>query len=186
MIRPFRVLVAASVFALALASSPARADNPLGYRLMSADQAATLPRNHGTLGLEVEHGPQIASGGMQFILIRVTGVKRGMAGAAAGLHAGDQIVAVNGLVFPSVAAFAEYAGAIQPGAQATIDYLPPNAGPGQAQRATVIMGGPGAPARGGLSTGAKIGIGVAALFGCYELGCFGHRNANQQTAPNQR
>ena len=67
-----------------------------------------------------------------------------------------------------------------------VDYIPSGGGPQQAQRIGVTVGDGGravAPAQAspeheGLSTGTKIAIGVgaaAALFGCYEMGCFSKR-----------
>ena len=165
-------------------ASAGRAENPMGYRVLAAEQAASLPRNHGALGLDVERGQPIDSGGMAFELIRVKSVRRGSPAEAGGLREGDQIVAVDATVFPSLAAFAAYVGALRPGAQATVDYLPADAGPAQAQRVSLTVGGPGAqPAKskGGLSTGAKVAIGLGALFGCYELGCFSHGS----TAPTR-
>ena len=47
---------------------------------------------------------------MTFELLRVNGVRRGSPGAQAGLHVGYQIIAVDGRVFPSVAALAAYVG----------------------------------------------------------------------------
>ena len=77
-----------------------------------------------------------------------------------------------------------------------VDYIPAGGGPQNAQRVgiTVGSGGRAAPAQQdnptrstGLSTGTKlaIGAGAAALFGCYELGCFsrsrtGPGNGSQQ------
>ena len=75
---------------------------------------------------------------------------------------------------------------MQPGSQATIDYIPAGGGPQEAQRVAVAVGGAGETAPGrpgatnapaGMSTGTKvaIGVGAAALLGCYELGCFSRR-----------
>ncbi len=183
--RRLRAGLASAMLALAVAlPAAARADNPMGYRLLPADQAATLPRNHGALGLDVERAQEISSAGMAFELFRVKSARRGSSAAAAGLKPGDQIVALNGLVFPSIAAFAAYVGAMQPGSQASIDYIPSGGGPAQAQRVALTVGGPGAPAPAshGLSTGAKVAIGVGALLGCYELGCFSHKSAPAQGA----
>ncbi len=176
--------------------APARADNPMGYQLLPAQQAASLPRNGGALGLDVERGQQIAEPGMTFELMRVMQVKPGSAGAQAGFRPGDQIIAVDGRVFPSIAAFAAYVGSVQPGTQAVIDYIPSGGGPGQAQRVPLIVGAPGQAAQAppnanngapstGLSTGTKvaIGVGAAALFGCYELGCFSHRGSSRAGTP---
>ena len=149
--------------------------------------------------MDVGRGQQIADGGMNFELLRVNGVRRGSPGAQAGFNVGDHIIAVDGRVFPSVAVFAAYVGSVRPGQQISVDYIPAGGGPQQAQRVgvTVGAGGRAAPPQraeqvqpGGLSTGTKvaIGIGAAALFGCYELGCFSSRAApaNRGTqAPRQ-
>jgi membrane-associated protease RseP (regulator of RpoE activity) len=178
---------------------PARADNPMGYRLVSAQDAGNLPRNGGVLGLDVERAQQITDSGMTFELMRVMQVRPGSPGAAAGFHVGDQIIAVDGRVFPTIAAFAAYVGSVSPGTQAAVDYIPSGGGPGQAQRISVTVGGAGrvtapqtpapatdSPARStGLSTGTKvaIGAGAAALFGCYELGCFSRRQSSRPATP---
>lgn len=61
---------------------------------------------------------------MTFELLRVNGVRRGSPGAQAGLNGGDQIIAVDGRVFPSVAASAAYVGSVQPGRQIAVDTMP--------------------------------------------------------------
>ena len=129
---------------------------------------------------------------MTFRLLRVNSVKPGAAGAQAGFRKGDQIISVDGRVFPGVPAFADYVGSLAPGRQINVDFLPNGGGPQEAQRLTATLGGgasgtapavatappeaaPDAPAAGGtLSTGTKVAIGAAAvaLFGCYKLGCF--------------
>lgn len=167
--------------------SPAAAENQMGYTLMPEAQAAQLSRGGGVLGLDVGRAQQISDSGMTFELLKVNGVHRGSAGEAAGLKTGDQIIAVDGRVFPSVAAFAGYVGSKQPGQRIAIDTMPAGGGPRDAQRVAVTLGSsrptaqasPAAPARTGLSTGSKvaIGIGAAALFGCYEFGCFSNRKA---------
>jgi hypothetical protein len=171
------------------AVAPAFADNPMGYRLLSEQEASRLPRQHGVLGLDVARARQIADSGMVFDVMRVQQVRPNSPGAQAGLRPGDQIIAVDGRVFPSIAAFAAYVGSRAPGTQGAIDYMPAGGGPAEAQRVGVTFGGPGsgaagqpaAPvptgAQGGLSTGAKlaIGAGAAALL-CYKLGCFSHGN----------
>ncbi|HEY0417933.1 MAG TPA: PDZ domain-containing protein [Acetobacteraceae bacterium] len=188
--RILTTLVAAGLLMGGMGPSPARADNAMGYRLLSAQEAASLPRNNGALGMDVERSQQITDSGMTFEIIRVKQVRRGSPGAQAGFRPGDQIIAVNGRVFPSIAAFAAYVGAISPGSQATIDYIPAGGGPAQAQRVPVTIGGPGRSAQPsgnpneaapstGMSTGSKIaiGVGAAALLGCYEMGCFSHRGS---------
>lgn len=186
--------VAATIFALSLASQTvgvAWADNPMGYRLLGADQAASLPRGGGTIGVDVGRAERITSNDLTFDLLRVQKVKGGSAGARAGIKAGDEIVAADGQVFQSVAAFAAYVGSKQPGSTVTFDTLPSGGGPQQAQRVSVTLGGRGssaaaAPAESkGLSTGTKvaIGVGAAALFGCYKFGCFRSRARQGQNFP---
>ncbi len=173
---------------------PTRADNPMGYRLLSAEQAAALPHSGGALGLEVARARQIADGGMVFEVMQVKAVRPGSAGDQAGLHVGDQIIAVDGRVFPSIAAFAAYVGATPPGRQVSVDFMPAGGGPQQAQRVSVTAGAAGrtsAPggfeqARpAGLSTGTKvaIGAGAVALLGCYEAGCFSRHKAQAMPQP---
>ena len=125
---------------------------------------------------------QITSGGLTFELMKVNRVNSGSAGDRAGLRVGDQIIAVDGRVFPSVAAFAGYVGSKAAGDQVSMDTIPAGGGPQQAQRISMTLtGGAQATAQAnppvpeaGLSTGTKvaIGVGAAALFGCYKLGCF--------------
>jgi len=118
-------------------------------------------------------------------------VKPESPGAQAGLRRGDQLIAVNGRLFPSLQAFASYVGSMEPGSVATIDYMPAGSGPERAERVAVTVGGRGRPppqieererSSGGLSTGTKIaiGAGAVALLGCYEFGCFSHRTAQPQ------
>lgn len=174
---PTRLTTAFAAAALiVLPLAPARADNQMGYRLLSAQEAAGLPHNHGALGLDVERAQQISDGGMTFDIMRVKQVRPGSPGARAGFKPGDQLIAVDGRVFPTIAAFAAYIGSTPPGTSVTVDYMPLGGGPGQAQRVAVQIGGAGAPppASTGLSTGTKvaIGVGAVALLGCYEAGCF--------------
>ena len=117
--------------------------------------------------------------GMSFEIMRVSGVHRDAPGARAGFRAGDEIVSVNGRVFPSLAVFAAYVHALPPGQPASVDYIPAGGGPAQAQRVQIVPG----EGQQGMSTREKvaIGVGAAALFGCYELGCFPHH----QPAPPQ-
>jgi S1-C subfamily serine protease len=167
---------------IAVWAGPVYADNAMGYSLLTPDEAAGLPKNHGALGLDIERSQVITDSGMTFDLIRVKQARRGSAGAQAGLKAGDQIIAIDGRVFPSLATFAAYVGSLAPGRRASVDYIPAGGGPGQAQRIVVAIGTPAqqaaAPpqAPSGLSTGTKvaIGVGAAALLGCYEMGCFSH------------
>ncbi|MDQ2803822.1 MAG: PDZ domain-containing protein, partial [Pseudomonadota bacterium] len=178
-------------------SSPALAANPMGYQLLSAQQAAELPRHGGALGMDVGPGQRLTDAGMTFELLRVNGVRQGSPGAQAGFKAGDQIIAADGRVFPSVAAFAAYVGSVPPGRQITVDYMPAGGGPQQAQRVAVTVGAGGRAmpalqndrARStGLSTGTKlaIGAGAAALLGCYELGCFSRSKAGSGDASQQQ
>ncbi len=183
-----RTLAAASILSAAilpLLAVSARADNPLGYQLLSAQDAASLPHNHGALGLEIERARQITDDGMTFDILRVKQVHSGSAGARAGLKVGDQLIAVDGKVFASLTAFAGYVGSIAPGTSASIDYMPANGGPAQAQRVSVVVGAPHAQGQAapGLSTGTKvaIGVGAAALLGYYEMGGFSHRTAPPAT-----
>ena len=176
------VLVVTSLIGLPLSLSPAMADNPMGYKLLPADQASELPRMGGALGMSVGPDKQITDDGMTFELLRVNGVNPNSAGGQAGFRTGDDIISVDGHVFPSVAAFAGYVGSIQPGRQISVDYIPAGGGPQQAQRIDVTLGEAGrpAPARqdaqtpaGGLSTGTKVAIGVgAAALLCYKYHCY--------------
>lgn len=186
--RTVAAFLAASFLGLQCASRPALAENRMGYQLVSAQQAAALPRNGGSLGVDIGRGQQITGGDLTFELLLVTSVRQSSPAAQAGFKAGDQIIAVDGHVFPTVAAFAAFVGSTQPGRQIAVDYMPAGGGPKQAQRVGVTVGDADgrqgvpapregrAPTSGGMSTGTKIaiGIGAAALFGCYELGCFSH------------
>ncbi len=161
---------------------PASAENQMGYKLQTAEASAGLQRAGGSLGMKVGPEKEITSGGMTFELLKVEGVGSASPAEQAGLAVGDQIIAVDGRVFPSVATFAAYVGSVAPGHQIEVDYMPANGGPQQAQRVgvTVGEGGHAAPAHRdvprstGLSTGDKvaIGVGAAAVIGCYEAGCF--------------
>lgn len=188
--------IALLAMAIALPMAPARADNQMGYQLLSAQEAAGLPRNHGALGMDIERGQQITDGGLTFDIIRVKLVRKGSPGALAGFNPGDEIIAVDGHVFPTLSAFASYVGSKPPGSQVMVDYIPSGGGPSQAQRVAVKMATgaaagsrqAAAPAPSGLSTGEKvaIGAGAVALLGCYEMGCFNHRApAPQQVQPQQ-
>ena len=160
----------------------------MGYRLVSETDIASLPHNGGALGMDIERAQHITDDGLAFDIIRVKQVRRGSPGAQAGFKAGDEIIAVDGRVFASLTAFAAYVGSIQPGGQIKVDYIPEGGGPQQAQRLVATVGANGHAALAGLSTGTKIaiGVGAAALFGCYELGCFSHRSRPQQTNNGQQ
>lgn len=176
--------VAASFLSLQILPGAALADNQMGYQALTLEQASALSKGGGKLGLNVSQAQQITSGGMTFDLLRVNSVSVGSPGARAGFRVGDQIIAVDGKVFPTAAAFAAYVGSKRPDDRISVDYMPPNGGPKDAQRVDVTLAGSGTkvakpdePQSGGLSTGTKIaiGVGAAALFGCYKLGCFSHR-----------
>ena len=172
----------------------ALAANPMGYELVTAQDAAALPQHHGTLGLRIERAEQITDSGLTFDVLRVADVVAGSAGARAGVRRGDEIIAADGKVFSSIAAFAAYVGSVTPGTAIMLDEMPAGRGPQEAQRLTVIAQAPGAPAQSAaamhgkeLSTRTKvaIGVGAIALFGCYEMGCFTHHGASstQQSTP---
>jgi membrane-associated protease RseP (regulator of RpoE activity) len=189
--------LAALLLAASLQLRPAWAENAMGYKLLTAQDAARLPRNHGALGLDVEREQQITDSGMTFDIIRVKQVRPGSAGAKAGFNAGDKIIAVDGQVFPSIAAFASYVGSVQPGRQISVDTIPAGGGPAQAERISVVVGAAGAASptaqqapqapqtNPGLSTGTKlaIGVGAAALLKCYQMGCFSHGAAPAPQPP---
>lgn len=181
--RVVAAFVAATLLSLQ-AAPPAFADNQMNYQVLTADQANALPRNGAKLGLNVGRAQRVDSQGLSFDILKVNSVTSGSPGARAGFKVGDQIIAVDGKVFPSVAAFAAYIGSKRPDDRISVDYMPPSGGPKDAQRIDVTLAGanratnPSSEAKpGGLSTGTKIaiGIGAAALFGCYKFGCFSHR-----------
>ena len=182
--------LAASLVMLPLAPIPARADNPMGYRLLTQDEAASLPHNRGALGLDIERSQRIDDDGLSFDIIRVKQVRRDTPGAQAGFKDGDQIIAVDGRVFQSLLTFAAYVGSIPPGGRIHVDYIPAGGGPQQAQRLEATVGTAGQPTieRHGMSTGTKvaIGVGAVALFGCYELGCFKKRQPSPPPTNWQR
>lgn len=151
----------------------------MGYRMLMPQDAAVLPHNHGSLGLDVERAQHINQNGMTFDLMRIKQVRRGSAGAHAGFKVGDEIIAVDGQVFPTIATFASYVGSVPPGTKISVDSIPAGGGPQQAQRVAVTVGAAGSTSSGGMSTGAKvaIGVGAAAVLGCYEMGCFSHRSS---------
>ena len=163
-----------------IAPAAARADNQMGYRLETPQMAAALKRGGGSLGMMVGPEKAITSGGMTFQILKVEAVGQDSPARQAGLALGDQVIAVDGLVFPDSKTFAEYVGSMAPGHRIEVDYMPADGGPKQAQRVGVTVGEGGKastpdkePSR-GLSTGAKVAIGVGAIavIGCYEAGCF--------------
>ena len=158
----------------------ARADNQMGYRLETAQMAAALPRGGGSLGMKVGSEKEITSGGMTFEILKVEAVGQDSPARQAGLAVGDQVIAIDGRVFPDSKTFAQYVGSVAPGHRIEVDYMPADGGPKQALRVGVTVGEGGRsttpdkePSR-GLSTGAKVAIGVGAIavIGCYEAGCF--------------
>ena len=180
--RKSAALLAACLLGLQCVPAPALAENQMGYRFLSAREASGLPRRGGALGMDIGPAQQVTDSGMTFEVLRVNGVRRGSPGAQAGFSQGDLIIAADGLVFPGVAAFAAYAGSVQPGRQMAIDYIPAGGGPQNAQRVGITVGSSGRatpvqqddPARSaGMSTGTKlaIGAGAGAPLGCYEPGC---------------
>jgi hypothetical protein len=183
--RTVSAIVAASMLCMQWTPRLAYAENQMGYRLLSVQEASRLPRHHGALGMDVERAQQITDEGLTFDLIRVKQVRRDSPGARAGFRIGDQIIAVDGRVFPSIAAFAAYIGSMPPGNRVSIDYIPAGGGPEDAERVPVVIGDTAKPrqdparnphedetASAGMSTRTKIGIAAAALLGCYAMGCF--------------
>ncbi len=169
-----RIVVALAV--VALLAFPAYAENQMGYRLLTTQEAAGLPHNQGSLGLEIDRAQRITAGDMIFDIIRVTGVRAASAGAQAGFAKGDQIIALDGRVFPSLDVFAAYIGAARPGSRITVDYMPAGGGPEQAQRVEVSVGSAGQTAT-ARAPSARVAISAeaVALLGCYQVGCLSHR-----------
>ncbi len=199
--RTVAALLAVSLVAGQSVPALAQTTNPLGYRLLSQQDAASLPSQGGALGMDIVSGTHIDDAGLSFEMLRIKGVRVGTPGAQAGFHAGDQIVAADGRVFPSLLTFAAYVRSLPPGKLMSVDYIPNGGGPQQAQRIGVTVGSGGhavapaqadtAPEHQGLSTGTKIaiGVGAAALFGCYEMGCFTRKHsvaAQTQTGMQQQ
>lgn len=183
------MIALAAVLLLVEAGGPrAHAENAMGYQLLSEQEARDLPHNRGAFGIDLTRSQRITDHGMAFDIMQVTGVKPGSPGAKAGFRRGDQIIAVNGRLFPSLNVFAAYVGSMQPGSVATVDYMPAGDGPAQAERVAVTVGGVGPSVPGpeddrqksdGMSTATKlaIGAGAVALLGCYEFGCFSRHPA---------
>ena len=177
-----------------------RPDNQMGYRMLSSQEAASLPRGGASLGLSVESSQRINDQGLSFSVLRVTQVRQGSPAASGGIHRGDNLIAVNGYVFPGIREFAQYVASLPPGTSMSVDFIPAGSGPDNAQRMSLRLGGQGGyqdqgryaqrpeeqPT--GMSTRTKLGLGAAALFGCYELGCFSSRKsaASQQGNPQQQ
>ena len=170
--------------------------NKMNYHLVTPQEAASLPSAGGALGMDIVSGQHIDDGGLSFELLRIKGVRVGTPGAQAGFHTGDQIIAADGRVFPTLQTFAAYVRSLPPGKLMAVDTIPAGGGPQQAQRIGVTVGNGGravqpaqsSPEHEGLSTGTKvaIGVGAVALFGCYELGCFTrHQNSGQQQQQQQ-
>ena len=186
-------LLAAAILGLAGTPGRAQTQNGMNYHLVTPQEAASFPRAGGALGMDIVSGDHINDAGMSFELLRIKGVRVGTPGAQAGFHAGDQIIAADGRVFPSLQAFAAYVRSLPPGKLMAVDYIPAGGGPQAAQRIGVTVGDGGravTASKGdseheGLSTGTKVAIGVAAvaLFGCYEMGCFTHRAQPAAAAP---
>jgi predicted metalloprotease with PDZ domain len=200
-------MVRRTVTAIAIASmltfqwtpNLAYAENQMGYRLLSVQEASRLPHHRGALGMDVERAQQITDDGMTFDLIRVKQVRRGSPGDRAGFRKGDQIIAVDGRVFPSIAAFGAYVGSMSPGNRIGIDYIPAGGGPENAERVPVIVGDAAKPtqdparnrqddetASSGMSTRTKIGIAAAALLGCYAIGCFSKSKGPAETSTQRQ
>ena len=138
--RQFGAVVTAGLLLPQCLAPRARAENRMGYRLLSPEEAAGLPRNGGSLGLTVARARQITDSGMTFELMQVKAVRQGGAGDQGGLRVGDQVIAVDGRVFPSIAAFASYVGALPPGRRIDVDFIPAGGGLPQAQRRSIVVG----------------------------------------------
>ena len=92
MIKRFTVLTLSVVLMAQSLPGVALADNQMGYRLLSADEAAGLPQHGGALGMDVGRAQMISEQDLSFELLRVNGVRSGSPGAQAGLRPGDQII----------------------------------------------------------------------------------------------
>jgi hypothetical protein len=156
--------------------------------------------------LDIGPAQQVSDSGMTFILVQVKRVQAGSTGAQAGFRQGDQIIAVDGRVFPNASAFAAYVRSRAPGSRVAIDYIPAGGGPRDAERVAATIVRPGSPAYGetrtherqaqeqsreqgsssGMSTRTKIGIAAAALLGCYYFGCFSSGSGSAQSGQSSR
>jgi len=197
--RTVTAIAIASMLTLQWTPTLAYAENQMGYRLLSVQEASKLPRHHGALGMDVERAQQITDDSMTFDLIRVKQVRRSSPGDRAGFRKGDQIIAVDGRVFPSISAFGAYVGSMSPGSRVSIDYIPAGGGPENAERVPVIIGDATKPtqdparnrqddetASSGMSTRTKIGIAAAALLGCYAMGCFSKSKKPAETSTQRQ
>jgi S1-C subfamily serine protease len=138
--RPVVATLAALLLAAVCCASPARAENAMGYRLVTQQQADSLPRNNGALGMDVERARQITDHDLNFELMRVKSLRQGLPAARAGLRVGDQIISIDGRVFANLRAFAGYVGSLSPGQSVDVDFMPAGGGPQQAQRVPVVIG----------------------------------------------
>src|SRR4051812_35700315 len=84
------------------AGAVAHAENAMGYQLLSEQEARSLPRNDGALGMDLARSQHITDHEMTFDIMQITKVKPGSPAAKAGLRRGDQIIAVNGRLFSSL------------------------------------------------------------------------------------
>lgn len=134
------VVVAAALFTGQIGIAPARADNPMGYQLITEQVASNLPRRGGVLGIDIASGQSVNDSSGNFQVLEIKAVRSGSAADQAGLRRGDQIIAMNGVVFPSPSAFASYAASIPPGTRVSLDYMPFGGGPQEASRVTMIVG----------------------------------------------
>ncbi len=171
-----------------------RRGNQMGYRMLSSREAASLPPAGASVGLSVESTQRISEQGLDFSVLRVIQVRPGSPAAAGGIQRGDNLIAVNGLVFPGIREFAQYVGSLTPGTVMSVDFIPAGTRPDNAHRVSLRVAGAGPmPRQGyatrqeepetGMSTRMKLGLGAAALFGCYELGCF---SSGQESQPQLR
>ena len=140
MIRRAIIALAVTVALSLPAIGSAEADNAMGYRLVTQRDAAALPHRGASLGLDVAAGRHISGNAMSFELIRISRVRPGSPGAAAGLRAGDQIIAVDGRLFDSLATFARFVGSFRAGIRLSVDYIPAGGDVASAQRITIAAG----------------------------------------------
>ena len=75
--RTTALFVASALVAVQAFPGLARAENQMGYQLLTPQAAASLPHNRGSLGMDIERAQQIPDGGMTFDILRVKGVRRG-------------------------------------------------------------------------------------------------------------